>query len=181
MFTVRKVPDAVLFALVAERNQAKLDDVVRTNTLFHLDQTNDPAAALSADYQNPTVTRLKITAANATNLATSLTLIAELRGKLNTHYADTIAHDTAVSAASTSVAATNTATVVTEVNILKGELNAHFTAASVHFNNDSTNTITSATATDQTTADTMLNEIKTAVNAHMKAAPGGAFINLVNP
>lgn len=178
MYTVRKVSDNIMFALVAESNQRRLDDVAAVTTHYHLDQTNKSEGG---DARSPTVTRLTVTAPTATNLATSIALLANCKAVMNAHFADTIAHDTAVSAASTGVAATTTATAITEVNIFKGELNAHFTAASVHFNNDAANTITSATATDQTTVDTMLNEIKAAINAHMKSAPTGAFITLVDP
>ncbi len=173
----RTMPDEMTFALVAANNQMMTDNIA---SLFHMDRTA-AVPATPGDYRNPSTTRLSISSANASSLATSLTLVTELKLKVNTHFADTIAHDTAVSAAITTAAATDLATGITLGNAIKAAYNTHLSAASVHFTNDATNTISAADATDQTSLNTLLNEIKGDLNLHMASAPKGTWINLVAP
>lgn len=170
----RMMPDEVVYALVAANNQRLTDNI---STSFHLDRSC--AADGGRDYKNPTITRLSITSASATDLATSLTLTNELKSDLNLHFADTIAHNTAVSAAVTTAAATDLTTAVALANALKSAYGTHLSASNVHFTNDSTNTIAAANATDQTTLNTLLNEFKGDLNAHMLSAPVGVWIDLV--
>lgn len=121
-----------------------------------------------------------ITSANASDLATSLTLVNELKAKYTLHIgadnagagmAHLLADTTNVIAAAV---ATSLATAQTLANELKADYNAHRSQAGVHPNNDGGNAITSADATDQTSLNTLLNEIKTDFNAHMAAAPTNA-------
>lgn len=172
----RKLNSEILYALVAANNQRMTDNL---STNFHLDRT---AAAPTSypDYKNPVVNRLAITSANASDLATSLTLVAELKLKINLHFADSIAHNTAVSAAVTTAAATDLATAQTLANALKTAYGTHLSAANVHFTNDGTNTIAAANATDQATLNTLLNELKGDFNAHIASAPVGVWIDLVD-
>lgn len=176
-YNVRKVADACMFALVAERNLARQDAV--STTYFHLDRTN--SAESTVDYRNPSFTRLTIATANASDSTTSYALANATKVALNIHFPDAIAHDTAVSAVIATPDATSTATAITLANAEKAAYNTHRTASNVHFNADSTNVVSSADATDAATLITLLNEMKGDINAHLTSAPAGAYINLVAP
>lgn len=171
---VRKTPDSVAFALAAAYNQRQVDGI---STFFHLDRTSTTNAT---DYKNPTVTRVTITSAAASDPATLVTMANELKADINIHFADSVAHNTAVPAAVATATATNTATAITLLNALKTAYNAHLTASNVHYTNDSTNSVSAATATDEATAITMANEMKGDFNAHVASAPAGTYINLVD-
>jgi hypothetical protein len=171
---VRGMPDSVVFGVVAALNQLQTDAI---GSSFHQSRTE----ITGGDHRNPTITRVTISSANATDLATSLTLVNELKTDLNVHFADAIAHNTAVSAAVTTAAATDLATAITLANALKAAYNTHLAAANVHFTNDGTNAIAAVNATDQTSLNTLLNEFKTDLNAHMASAPNGTWINITPP
>lgn len=172
----RRLPDEVLYALVAANNQ-RITDNISTN--FHLDRTAATPTTYP-DYNNPVVNRLAISSANSSSLPTALTLVAELKLKINQHFADSIAHNTAVSAAVTTPAATDLTTAQNLANALKAAWNTHLSAANVHFTNDGTNTTAAADASNQGTLDTLLNELKTDFNAHVASAPVGVWIDLVD-
>lgn len=171
----RNTPDEILYALVAAHNQGKVDSIA---SFFHLSQTE---TTNRGNYRNQSVTRLRIASAAATDLATSLTLVNEVKTVLNVHFADTDAHDTAVSAQIATAVATDLTTANTLANALKTAYNTggHINAASVHFTNDGTNTIAAAAATDQTTLNTLANELKGDINLHLASAPAGTLITLV--
>lgn len=171
---VRGMPDSLAFGIVAALNQLQTDAL---STLAHQSRTE----ITGGDYRNPTITRVTISSATATDLATSLTLVNELKADLNVHFADTIAHNTAVSAAVTTAAGTDLTTAVALANALKAAYGTHRTAAGVHFTNDTTNTVAAADATDQTTLNTLVNELKTDFNAHFASAPNGTWINITPP
>jgi hypothetical protein len=171
---VRKTPDNVAYALVAAANQRQVDGI---STFFHLNRTETTD---SSDYRAPTVTRMAISAAVASNEATLVALANELKADINTHFADTIAHNTAVSSAVATAAATNTATANTLLNALKAAYNTHLSAANVHYTNDATNTIAAADATNEATGITLANELKTDFTAHIASAPAGTYIRLID-
>lgn len=176
-FTVRNVPGAVLAALVAAHN-ARQEAAVAA--FFHADITqrtsnSGPPPSL------PTVANNTIASANASDLATSVTLVNEAKLRINTHFADTQAHNTAVSAQVATAAATDLATAITLANALKAAYNTHLAAANVHFNNDGTNATAAADATDLASLQTLLNELKGDFNAHLISAPIGSMINLITP
>lgn len=121
-----------------------------------------------------------ITAANATDLATSLTLVNQIKAVYEFHRVDLLAHTASdTTNAIAAPLATDLATAQTLANELKTDYNAHRTQAGVHDNNDATNTITSANATDQGTLNTLLNELKTDINAHMASGPAGKSVRSV--
>jgi hypothetical protein len=173
----RALPDEILFAVVAANNQNMTDNIA---SLFHLDRTA-ATPTTGVDYKNPSTTRLSISSANASSLSTSVTLVNELKTKINVHFADSIAHNTAVSAAISTATATDLATGITLGNAIKAAYGTHLSAANVHFTNDSTNTIAAADATDQTSLNTLLNELKADLNLHMASAPKGVWIDLTAP
>ncbi len=176
-YSVRGVPDAMLFALVTAWNQ-KQEASVSTN--FHADITQ----VTSGDYRAPTVANdVPATSIGAapTDSTTCIAFTNSLKKLINRHFADTRAHDTAVSAAVATADGTDSATMITLANAIKTAYGTHLSAASVHFNNDGTNTIAAANATDTTTAVTLLTELRTDVGAHMISAPTGRMINLTDP
>ncbi len=170
---VRKMPDEVLFALVAANNQLMLDQI---STSAHLDRS---VSAQTLDYANPSVTRLSVTHAAATNPATAITLVNAIKDVVDAHFVDTIAHNTAVSAVITVADATDATTANTLANDIKSKYGTHLAAANVHYTNDGTNTVAAANATDAATLETLVNELRTDVNAHIAFASKGLYINLV--
>lgn len=175
-YTTRNVPDEMIFSLVAAHNLRQAEAVA---SFFHADTTQ----VTSGDYRARVVaddTPALSIGGNPTDATTVISFTNGLRKLLNRHFADTNAHDSAVTAATASVAATDLTTAITAANLLKAEYTAHLTESNVHFNNDGTNTISAADATNQTTAITLLTELRTDVGAHVVSAPLGAMINLVD-
>jgi len=173
-YRVRKHDEHMAFALVAAWN-AKQEAAVAS--FFHADITQISSGHFTA----PVVASQIISAANSSSEGTAVTLSNQLLDYINNHFADTFAHNTAVSAAMTTARATDLASAITLGNAIKAAYNTHLSAANVHFNNDGTNTIAAANATDQTSVNTLLNELKTDFNAHIISAPTGAMIRLVAP
>lgn len=175
-YKTRKVPDSMLFALVAAWN-AKQEASV--STFFHADisQTTN-----SANYRAPTVASDTVTAANGTDSPTAVVLVNQIKAVLNRHFADDLAHNTATTAAVTTADATDTTSAVTLANALKAAYTTggHINQANVHFTNDGTNTTTNANATDLTTLNVLINELKGDVNAHIISAPLGSMLRLVD-
>lgn len=171
-YEVRKVPDAIAFALVDAHNLRQEESV---GAFFHADTTQ----TTSGHYKDLAVADDLVSAADASDEATSVALANEIKAVLNRHFADTMAHATAVSAAVATADATNTATGITLANALKSAYNTHLSAANVHFNNDGTNDVTSDDADDQSSLNTLLNEMKDDLNAHIVSAPAGAMVKLI--
>ena len=124
-------------------------------------------------------TATAITAANASDLATSLTLAEQIRGVYSAHLDDDAAHKLA-DPKPTLVAATTLATAITLANAIKSDYNTHRASTTYHYNADATNAVSSADATDQSSLNTLLNEIKTDINAHMASGPAGSLAQLIS-
>jgi len=120
-----------------------------------------------------------ITAANASDLATSLTLAEQIRGVYNTHLDSDAAHKIKDPKPALS-AATSLATAITLANAIKADYNTHRASTTYHYNADATNVVTSSDATDQSSLNTLLNEIKTDLNAHLASAPAGSLAQLID-
>lgn len=175
-YSVRGVPDAMLFALVTAWNQ-KQEASVSTN--FHADITQ----VTSGDYRSPTVANdVPATSIGAapTDSTTVIAFTNSLKKLVNRHFADTRAHDTAVSAAISTADGTDITSACTLATAIKSAYGTHLSASNVHFNNDATNTIAAANATDTATAITLLTELRTDIGAHMISAPTGRMINLTD-
>ncbi|UOF77391.1 hypothetical protein [Caudoviricetes sp.] len=174
-YRTRNVPDAVLGALVAAWNAKQEASVA---SLFHADITQ----ITSGNFARPTVTNdtpaLSIGAA-PTDTATAISFSNSLKGLLNRHFADTRAHNSAVTAAMSTADATDLTTAIALGIAQKTAVNAHLTESNVHFNNDGTNGIAAADATNITTLIALLTELRTDVGAHIISAPTGAMIQLV--
>ncbi len=171
---VRKIPDEMLFAVVAANNARMVDGI---GALFHRERTVAKPTSVP-DFKNPSVARLAPAAA-ATNAATQLSLANNLKTVLNAHFTDRGAHNTAVSPVIATATATDAATAIVLANSLKSLYNTHCAAAGVHYNNDGTNTVSSADATDAATLQTLVNEIRTDLIAHMASAPVGIYVEQV--
>lgn len=123
---------------------------------------------------------LTVQSANASDLATSLTLANELKALYEFHLADDLAHKVADPAPALTIA-TDLATAQTLANAIKSDYNTHRASTTYHYTADSTNTITSADATDQSSLNTLLNELKTDLGAHFIGAPtSGQMVRLVD-
>lgn len=147
------------------------------------------ARAVSSSFHRDT-SEVTIDAANASDLATSLTLvnqiaaiyygrtitaIASALGGYPGHINDDLAHKAADAATLTATyPATDLATAQTLANEIKADYGTHRASATIHDNADATNTISAADATDQSSLNTLLNELKTDINAHMAGAPSTA-------
>lgn len=171
-YRVRNTAETLARAAVAANNLRQTEAVA---SFFHADTTQKT----TGHWMAPVVTDDLVTAANGTDDATNSVLANEIKAVVNRHFADDYAHDSALSAQITTADGTDAATNSTLANAIKAAYNTHASAASVHFNNDGTNTVTNADATNQATASTLLNEIKGDVNAHIVSAPLGAMIRTV--
>jgi hypothetical protein len=131
---------------------------------FHLDQSEST-----------------ISAANASDLDTSLTLCNQLIAVIRFHFADTLAHKTTDATSLPSLGAgISLATAITAANLMKASYNTHRASTTYHYNADATNVVAAADATDQTSLNTLLNELKTDLNAHMASGPAAASLRLVS-
>lgn len=172
-FDIQDSPNAVAYALAVAQNQLRLDNI---GANAHLDRTSKNSGV---DYKAPVLTRVAITYAAATNDATAILLANNIKSVVNVHFPDVKAHNAAVSAVVATADATDLTTCIALDNSLKSTYEAHRTASTVHYTNDSTNTISSANATDSATNITLVNELRTDVAAHMAMAPAGTNINIV--
>lgn len=152
---------------VASAINALID--ARLSTQVHRDKTSIPAG----DSLNPSSTVLQVTAANASDLATSITLANSIKGILGVHMADSSAH---LEADLTNInfdgyaLASDLATVIALANAMKVNHNAHCANTDCHLNADSTNTVSASAASDQSSSNTLLNELKSDLNAHIANA-----------
>jgi hypothetical protein len=175
---VRKGSGAVQAALVSEFNKLRAQAAVSA-TKFHSDVTSK---ATTGDHSAPAAVAQLIDAPDATDLATSLVLVNQIKKYYNAHAADAVAHKAADAAnAVSAVDATNLATAQTLANEIKTDYTAHIASTTYHHSADATNTIAAANASDQGTLNTLLNEIKADFNAHIQSAPTGHSVVLVDP
>jgi hypothetical protein len=137
----------------------------------------------------PTFTLLQVTAAAATNLATSCVLANQIKGVLKTHFLDASAHLKAdlvndgyldgysfVDGYSTvdppAQGIADLASVIVLLNGEKAVFNKHLSQSGVHVSTDG-RTVATTDATDQTSANTLANALKAAVNLHVSSGPVG--------
>jgi hypothetical protein len=175
MTDFRTTPDGLLGAIVQANNQDMLDNI---GANFHLRRYT---TLVHGDPFNPVITRggPVFAQADVTVDVDGWALANSIKRIADAHFTDTIAHDTATSAAITIADATDTASAVSLANELKAQYNTHRTAANVHFTDDNTNTVTNADATDDPTMQVLVNELKNVfVVIHTQSAPPGTYINL---
>lgn len=112
-----------------------------------------------------------VTAATATDLATSITLVNQLKAVYNFHCADSLALKAVDATVVTTANATDLASAETLINDIKAKYNVHRASATIHYNADATNTLATADATDLASLEALANAAETAINAHIADAP----------
>ncbi len=163
-FTINRFPNAVAFASVeALLRMAKAGATAASKV--HASVTSKPGG----DFQRPTATAEAIANPNASNLATSIALVNEIKAVYNRTLSDDGAHKVTSTLISTADA-TDLATGITLGNALKAAYETHRASTTHHYTADATNTITADDATDQSSLNTLLNELKTDINAHILLA-----------
>lgn len=147
---------------------------------FHADQLG----LLTGDNRNFSFTPLQVTAANGTDLPTSLALAANIDSVLRQHLASGGADSVHIAADITDVPANaipvDLASLQTYLNDVKAKLNTHIANAAYHYFADGTNTITAANASDLPSSQTLANQIKSFLNIHMSIAPGGYSVKALD-
>lgn len=165
---VRKNANPIEFA-AAQAVNALID--AKLTTEVHRDKTSLPGT----DIMLPTSSVLQVTAANASDLPTCITLANQMRSIMNVHFADSSAHLVADTVSSLAPVASDLATVITLANSLKSVYNVHGVSTTYHLNADTT--IATTNASDLATSITLLNAEKTKFNSHINA--GGAIQRIV--
>ena len=164
----------ILYSLVKEVNTAR---ELSVGSSIHFTKTSGPSNQAT---QPATEVPTTVTTADADDLATLIALVNELKRVANLHFADTLGHDSAVTAAIGEADADDLATAQTLNNAMKADYNTHRAEANVHPNNDGGNEVTAAAGSNQATNETLANEIKLDLNAHMALALEGAHISLIS-
>jgi hypothetical protein len=164
---------AVLNALISGLNQLR-DASVGTN--IHADTTS----CTVPDVQNPVASALQVTAATATNTATAIVMLNEIKGVQNIHVMDPLAHKSAVSAAITVDDATNLATGITLGVAARAAHTTHLSESNVHYTADTVNVATyTATPTTEANLVTLANDLTVQTNAHITSALPGSHIEQI--
>jgi hypothetical protein len=145
---------------------------------FHRDITGVPAAGDAYRNALPSTPSV-VSAANASDLPSLITLNNQLVSVMRNHFGDDSAHKIANGAyqavldgyGAPLAASAPLATVIPSVNAMKVVLNLHMPMTTLHLNADNTNTVSAANATDQASANTLANALKASLNAHMASGP----------
>ena len=162
-YTARKL-DAprIAVAMLAQNNAAR--NIVVGNAA-HADVTGTQ----SGDALAPTFTAQAVASADASDLATSITLLNEIKSVYNLHIADTYAHKTAATAISTADASDLT-TAEALANAIKAAFNTHLGSTAQHYTADS-NTSSASAATNLSSTETLATDLKAKLNAHILNGP----------
>lgn len=177
--SVRKNVSEAIIAIAYALNSSQLDFTqAQADGYFHQDATQTTNGPLF-DVSQVVLTNVTVTAANASSLSTSLTLVNQLYGIMNLHFSDGEVHKKAdlVNLPSAdgyaNLAAVDLPSAIVLVNALKVLFNKHLTQSGVHLTNDAVNTVNTTNATDQTSVNNLANQMKTSLNAHMASCPTG--------
>lgn len=180
---VTKDVDSVCRALVKQYNRLH-EDTVADDGYVHSDKSG---VMTSVDYTDPESKLLQVEAADATDLATSVTLTNALRAVMMEHFDDDVAHrvadSTSVGALDGYADAEDLDDVQDQLNVMQHTFNAHLDRAvslvKCHLNDDDVNEVTTAAATNQATSNTLANDLKSALNAHIDEGPNVGKIKLI--
>lgn len=180
---VNKDVDSICRALVKQYNRLH-EDTVADDGYVHSDQTG---VDTSNGYTDPDSEVLSVTAANASNLATSVTLTNNLRGVMLEHFRDDVSHRLADDTSVGLLDGYSDAVILDDVedqlntmhHVFNGHLSRSVSSIKVHLNDDAVNVVTTAAATDQSTANALGNALKSAVNAHILLGPAVGKIKLI--
>jgi len=160
--------DVLIKLLLREHNNA-VQAIAELESRVHADRSSESAGARDL----PSSTALEVTAPNATNLATAITLALDLKRVAFAHFRDDLAHKEAGEFDLGVVDPTNEASLVAWCTAYKVEHNGHLEDTDKHLIADVTNAIAASTPTDLAECITLLNEAKTDLNAHILDAPTG--------
>jgi hypothetical protein len=163
----------ILYTLAQQVNEVR---ELSVGSSVHFTKTSGPSNQAT---QPATEVPITVATANQSDLPTGILLANEIKRVINLHFADTLGHDTAVSAAIATADASDQTTLNALLNAIKAAYNTHRSEANVHPNNDGGNAVSSADATDLSTSQTLNNEIKTDLNAHMALSMAGAHVSLI--
>lgn len=119
-----------------------------------------------------------VTAADASDLASALTLVNQILDVYKFHMADTLAHKVVGVALASYAHATDLASAIARANDIKAKFNTHRASTTYHYNADA-GSVAASDASDQGTLETLLNEIKSDFNTHMASAPAAKSLRLV--
>jgi hypothetical protein len=178
--SVRKNSEEAIIALAYALNAQQSDFTDGyTDGYFHRDVTQTTNGPLT-DVSNVVLTTVTVTAAAATSLSTSLTLVNQLFGIFNLHMSDGQVHlrqdvvNLYILDGYQTQAAVDLPSAIVLVNALKVLFNDHLVQSGIHQINDTVNTVNTANASTQTTVNNLANQLKTSLNAHMASCPTGA-------
>jgi hypothetical protein len=170
---VQEFMEAMAFAFNAMQSEVVTDG-------YHRDLTQYTTPVPVFAQASIVLTQVTVSAANATTLATLVTLTNNLLGVLNTHMLDAQAHLKADVVNAPTVDGYNQAVDLPScevlLNAMKLLFTAHLTQSGVHPNNDTTVYGLPTNAVDETTSQNLANAMKTAVNTHM--ANAGSNFNI---
>jgi hypothetical protein len=166
--------DELVLALAYAYNAAQ--SVLVTDG-YHRDLTQNTSSPI-LDEGAITVTTVTVSDANASNLATLVTLSNQILGVLNQHMFDDEAHllrdyvnqpneDGYFSVQANLFSDGGLAESIVNLNAMKALFTAHLTQSGIHPNNDTTSYGLPSNATNLATAETLANDLKAAVNTHM--------------
>lgn len=179
----KKDVDAICRACVQQYNALHAATISASTDGYH----RDISGVASGDFSAPSSSNLQVSAATASNLATTTTLALNIQGVLHVHFADDSAHliaDT-VNVALDGYAVDYTSgttqlnSVVAMLNAAKVVFNAHLSQSGVHLKTDDANSVATSDATDLSSAQTLANAMKTKINAHIISGPSVGRIKLL--
>ena len=154
-------------AVVIAQHNAVIDEIARLKDTVHYDVSSERRGS----YDAPTSAPWEVTAPNATNLATAITLAADIKLIAGYHLRDALAHADPTPLAFTAPDPTDEASLVAWCTELKTDYNGHLEDTDAHQKTDVTNAISASTPTNTAECVTLLNEAKADLNAHILDAP----------
>ena len=180
-FNVRNDDNSIQYATIKALN---LNKALQVGTSFHYDATSLTTGGFDA----PTVATLTVSAANATDLPTCITLANNIQIVGQIMMKDGVSTNTYSAGAhkvpdvtnnTASPTAADLPTVIALANAWKAQFNVHIASTVYHPTADATNTIIAANATILADSITLLNAMKTAFNAHIASAPAGQMVGIL--
>lgn len=176
---VRKTDSAIVRALVKQYNALHdLVDGYGQVVQYH----RDVSGVDSGNWESPASVSLQVSAADATDLPTSVVLANNLLAVARQHIADGEAHllaDTTNAVTLVDGYATDLPSVEVVANHVRLKYLAHRTQGGIHVVNDTVNVASTTPATDQSTSNSLLNDLKAKLNAHISSGPSLGRIKLI--
>lgn len=184
-------PAIALMATVVNDSKAALVAQLRLAQADVATIAADPEVAVSPTFvalgAHNDRSEVLITAADATTLETSVTLVNQLLGVYAFHMADTLAHKVVGVALASYVPVSDSLSdgdkltaAIALANDIKSKYNTHRASTTYHYTADSTNVTSAADATDQGSLNTLLTELKADINAHLVQGYAGKSVRLVS-